>query len=138
VFTWSFCISPTAQSLPRYALATSISFTVTLAVDHEAKPPRSTSLKWLTANRRFEFQKRSELFIGVHNEALTVVAMCVCNPDCSPARIHSRDAAPTPTGFAQNVSDYFPVPHMSRAGEPSRFHCITSAGASPLSRPTWR
>jgi hypothetical protein len=33
--------------------------------------------------RRFKFQKRSQLFIGVHNETLSIVAMCVCNPDRS-------------------------------------------------------
>ena len=40
------------------------------------------------ANRRFEFQKRSQLFIRVHNEALTVAAMRVSNPDCSSLRIN--------------------------------------------------
>jgi hypothetical protein len=39
------------------------------------------------ANRRFEFQKRSQLFIGAHNETLSVVAMRVSNPDRSRARI---------------------------------------------------
>jgi hypothetical protein len=33
--------------------------------------------------RRFKFQKRSQLFIGVHNETLSIIAMCVCNPDRS-------------------------------------------------------
>jgi hypothetical protein len=28
------------------------------------------------SNRRFEFQKRRQLFIRAHNEALTVAAMC--------------------------------------------------------------
>jgi hypothetical protein len=37
---------------------------------------------------RFEFCKRSQLFIGVHNKTLSVVAMCVHNPDRSPVRIH--------------------------------------------------
>jgi hypothetical protein len=36
---------------------------------------------------RLEFQKRSQLFIRVHNEALSVAAMCVNNPDCSPFAI---------------------------------------------------
>jgi hypothetical protein len=31
-----------------------------------------------TSNRRFEFHKRRQLFIGARNEALTIVAMCVC------------------------------------------------------------
>ena len=33
------------------------------------------------ANRHFQFQKRSQLFIGTHNKTLSVVAMGVCNPD---------------------------------------------------------
>ena len=40
------------------------------------------------ANRCFKFQKRSQLFISAHNETLSVAAMCVSNPDCSPAGIH--------------------------------------------------
>jgi hypothetical protein len=39
-------------------------------------------------NRRFEFQKRSQLFIRVHNETLSVVAMAVNDPDRSPVGIH--------------------------------------------------
>jgi hypothetical protein len=41
------------------------------------------------ANRRFKFQKRRQLFIRMNNETLSVVAMCISNPDRSPARIHS-------------------------------------------------
>jgi hypothetical protein len=41
-----------------------------------------------TANRRFEFQKRSQLFIRSHDEPVSVATMCVSNEDCSPARIH--------------------------------------------------
>jgi len=37
---------------------------------------------------RFEFHKRSQLFIGLHNETLSVAAMSVNNPDCSPAGIN--------------------------------------------------
>ena len=40
-------------------------------------------------NRRFKFQKRSQLFIRVHNETLSVVPMRVSNPDCSPVRVDS-------------------------------------------------
>jgi hypothetical protein len=36
------------------------------------------------SNRRFEFQKLRQLFIHTHNEPLTVAAMRVSNPDCSP------------------------------------------------------
>jgi hypothetical protein len=35
-------------------------------------------------NRPFQFQKRSPLFIGMHNETLSVAAMRVNNPDRSP------------------------------------------------------
>jgi hypothetical protein len=35
-------------------------------------------------DRRFEFDKRGQFFIRVHNEALSVVSMRVCNPDRSP------------------------------------------------------
>jgi hypothetical protein len=35
-------------------------------------------------SHRFEFQKRSQLFIGMHNVTLSVAAMCVDNPDRSP------------------------------------------------------
>jgi hypothetical protein len=32
---------------------------------------------------RFQFEKRSQLFVGVHNKALSVAAMRINNPDCS-------------------------------------------------------
>src|SRR5262245_32165428 len=34
-------------------------------------------------NRPLQFQKRTQLLIGTHNEAFSVAAMLVCNPDCS-------------------------------------------------------
>jgi len=37
--------------------------------------------------RQFEFEKRSQLFIRTHNEALSVVAMRVNNPDRSALEI---------------------------------------------------
>ena len=40
------------------------------------------------ANRRFQFQKRRQSFIRTHNEAFSVIAMCVCNPDGSPGGIN--------------------------------------------------
>jgi hypothetical protein len=43
-------------------------------------------------NRRFEFQKRRQLFIRVHNETLSIVAMCVCNPDRSHDGVNFRGA----------------------------------------------
>ena len=39
-------------------------------------------------NHRFQFHKRGQLFIRTHNETLSVIAMCVSNENCSPARIH--------------------------------------------------
>ena len=38
--------------------------------------------------RRFKFQKRSQLFISVHDETLSVLAMRVCDPDRSPVGIN--------------------------------------------------
>jgi hypothetical protein len=32
--------------------------------------------------RPLQFDKRSQLFIRLHNETLSVVAVRVCNPDC--------------------------------------------------------
>ena len=40
------------------------------------------------ASRRFALQKHAQLFIRVHNETLSVVAMCVCNPDRSAVGIN--------------------------------------------------
>jgi hypothetical protein len=34
--------------------------------------------------RQFQFKKRTQPFIRVHNETLSVIAMCICNPDRSP------------------------------------------------------
>ena len=35
-------------------------------------------------NRRFKFHKSSQFFLRVHNEMLSVAAICVCNPDVRP------------------------------------------------------
>jgi hypothetical protein len=35
----------------------------------------------LTGCHRLEFHKRRQLFIGVHNETLSVAVMRVCNPE---------------------------------------------------------
>src|SRR5438132_14029119 len=59
--------------------------------------PRELKLRIRTQTRFFvfsnvasdlKFQKRSQLFISTHNEALTVAAMCVCDPNCSPVGIN--------------------------------------------------
>ena len=68
----------------------------------------------MSGNHPREFKKRSLLFVGVHNEALTVAAVCVSNKDRSPFTIHSCDTAPTPTGFADVVGDELLVIHTRR------------------------
>jgi hypothetical protein len=45
--------------------------------------------------------------------------MRVCNKDRSPARVPSCDTAPTPTGFAEIVSDGFPVLHTATDSGPA-------------------
>jgi hypothetical protein len=37
--------------------------------------------------------------------------MCVDNPDRSPFKVESRDPTQAPTGFAEIVSDDFPIFH---------------------------
>jgi hypothetical protein len=66
------------------------------------------------ANHRFKFQKRSQFFIRVHNETLSVVAVRVNDPERSRVAIHRRNTAPTPTGFTQIVRDYFTILHCDR------------------------
>ena len=44
--------------------------------------------------------------------------MRICNPDRLPAGINGGDTAPTPTGFAEIVSDYFPVLHLTSSVAP--------------------
>ena len=63
----------------------------------------------MDTNRPLQFQKRSQLFIRTHNETLSIVAMRVCNPDRSPVGINRLDTTPTPAGFAEIVSDDFPL-----------------------------
>jgi len=45
-------------------------------------------------NRPFQFHKRSQLFVGLHNEPLSVAAMCASNPDRSPVGITIADTQP--------------------------------------------
>jgi len=53
--------------------------------------------------------------------------MRACNEDRSPARVHSCDAAPTPAGFAQMVSDDFPVPFHPRSLRPNAAIALIAA-----------
>jgi len=50
----------------------------------------------------------------VHDETLPVVLMRISNPYYSPFASHCSNAAPTPSGFAQIVSDDFPVVFHSK------------------------
>jgi hypothetical protein len=43
----------------------------------------------MDTNRSFQFQKRSQYLIRVHDETLPVIAMGVSNPDCPPFPIQS-------------------------------------------------
>ena len=47
----------------------------------------------------------------MHNETLSVIAVSVRDPDCSPFAIERSDVAVTPTSFAEIVSDDFPLLH---------------------------
>jgi hypothetical protein len=63
-----------------------------------------------TPNRRFNFHKRSQLFIRVHNETLSVAAMCTGNEDRSSVAIHSCDTAqlqPALLRLSAIISQYF-------------------------------
>jgi hypothetical protein len=51
--------------------------------------PFSDCRRDCAVDRRFNFNKGSQLFIGTHNEVLTGVAMRVNSEDCSSARIHA-------------------------------------------------
>jgi hypothetical protein len=48
----------------------------------------SSSTITASADRRFQFHKRSQFFIRAHNETFSVAAMCVCNPSRSPVGIN--------------------------------------------------
>jgi hypothetical protein len=58
-----------------------------------------------------KFEKRSQFFVGGDDESLSVVAVCISNEDRLSVGINRCDAAPTPTGLAEIVSDDFPELH---------------------------
>ena len=41
----------------------------------------------IRANRRFKFEKRSQLFIRTHSETLSVAAIRIGDPDCAASRV---------------------------------------------------
>jgi hypothetical protein len=56
-----------------------------------------------------ELEKCCQFFVGSNDESLSVVSVRINNPDRSPVGINRRDAAPTPAGFAEILSDDFPA-----------------------------
>ena len=50
--------------------------------------PNCRAVELSESNLRFQFHKRRQLFIGTHNKTLSVVTMCVNDPDCSPVGIN--------------------------------------------------
>ncbi|PYJ93703.1 MAG: hypothetical protein DMF21_01875 [Verrucomicrobia bacterium] len=71
----------------------------------------------------FKFKKRSQFFIRLHNETLAVVAMSISNEDWL-SREFTAETAPTPTGFAEIVSDYFQ--YFTRGGGADRPRALIS------------
>jgi hypothetical protein len=71
-------------------------------------------------NCGFEFDKRTELFVGMHNKAPSVVAMRVNNPDRSPSE-SSADTQPqlqpALLRFSMMISQYFTVAFPHRVFE---------------------
>ena len=68
------------------------------------------------AHRRFKFQKRRQLFICMHNETLSVVAVCVCNPDRSSFKYRKLRPSPSSNSLCLRLSsDYFPNASSCRA-----------------------
>jgi hypothetical protein len=62
------------------------------------------------ANRRCDLDKRGQHFNRTHNVTLSVVAVCVDNPDCSPVGIQGLRPAQAPSGFLRlsaTISQYF-------------------------------
>ena len=60
-----------------------------------------------------ELEKCCQFLIGSNDESLSVVAVCISNEDRLSVGINRCDAAPTPTGFAEIVSDNFRVIHAA-------------------------
>src|SRR5260370_41343649 len=59
-------------------------------------------------NRRFEFQKRGQLFIRSHNETLSI-GLRDNHEDGSPLCVHAYETAQIPTCFLEIVTDVFPI-----------------------------
>src|SRR5262249_2968261 len=70
---------------------------------------KQTVMRWLQ-QRRFQFQKGGQQFVGSDNVTPTVSPMGVNGPAPAIAR-DCTAIAPGPTGSTELVSDYFPILH---------------------------
>jgi hypothetical protein len=72
--------------------------------------------KTLRLTPHVQVQQRAQRFIGMDNEAPSVVAVRVCNKDCLPAGIDCCDTAPTETDSAKPVGSprLRPSPNTNR------------------------
>ena len=73
-----------------------------------AGPPARQDNLLQAPSRRFQFQKRRQLFVRTHNETLPVVAMRIRNPDRSPVGVISG-VRPVSTPLAQSSRVYLAV-----------------------------
>src|SRR6266516_2003111 len=73
-----------------------------------------------SADRRFEFDKHSQLLIRTHKETLAVAAMRVTNPDCTPA------TKPTGAAALLIVQDCFRCrfAHFNLGADPLDLRCL--------------
>ena len=62
--------------------------------------------------RALQFQKRSQLFVGADNEMLSL-AVGVNDPNCAPVIAERGNPAHAKSGFAEIVSDDFPMLHAA-------------------------
>jgi hypothetical protein len=60
-----------------------------------------------SADRRFQFDTTQSAFIRAHNETLSVVAMRICNPDCSTLAIELKPQAKLQPTFLETDGDDF-------------------------------
>jgi len=88
------------------------------------------------ANHRFEFEKRRQLFIHTHNEALTVVTMRVNNPDRSSSESTAEAQPQLPPALLR-------LSPIISAVQPNRFapylsFCAETVSSRSLKRAAWR
>jgi len=66
-----------------------------------------------STDHRFEFQKRSQLFVSTHNETLSVAAMRATIQIVRPLESTAENPAQTPSGLAEFVGNQLPILHES-------------------------